>query len=154
MKGEQTQLDGKLAVAIKFYCEGAYPQMREKNGSDEVWIDMLSTYDYSIMLTATKQYIADGNEYAPSIASLIVAYKKQQERFTDDILQKMEEDGLFNDPSDSESEIALWNKKNRKRKVQMYVMTGIMPLWFKNIYQRYQSKEITCLVTNKKGELK
>lgn len=143
------RLNGKLAVAIKFYCEGAYPQMREKNGSDEVWIDMLANYDYSLMLSAVKQYISDGNEYAPSIASLIVAYGKQQDRFIDDILQRMEEDGLFDDTLESESEVALWNKKNRKRKAQMYVMTKNMPVWFKTIYQSYQNKETALLAKTK-----
>lgn len=138
-------MDRKSAVAIKFYCEGAYPQMREKNGSDEVWIDMLSNYDYNIMLSATKQYIADGNEYAPSIASLIVAYKKHQDRFTDDVLQEMDNDGLFDDSNDSDIEVALWNKKNRKRKAQAYVLTGIMPDWFKTIYQAYQAKNAVKL---------
>lgn len=142
-------LDRKMAVAIKFYCEGAYPQMKDKNGSDEVWIDMLTNYDYSLMLLAVKQYISDGNEYAPSIASLILYYKKQQDRFSNDILQEMEKDGIFDDCYGTDIEIALWNKLNRKRKAQNYVITGIMPGWFEAIYQNYQSKNNIKLSTSK-----
>jgi len=147
------RLDRKMAVAIKFYCEGAYPQMRDKGGSDEVWVDMLATYDYALMLSAVKQYIADGNEYAPSIASLIVAYKKQQERFTNDILQKMEDDGFFDDPESSDAEVSLWNKQNRKRKAINYVLTGNMPEWFKKVYESYQEKEILKFATNKMAQI-
>lgn len=141
-------MDRKMAVAIKFYCEGAYPQMKDKGGSDEVWVDMLAEYDYPLMLSAVKQYISDGNEYAPSIASLILAYKKQQERFTDDILQQMELDGVFDDPENSSSEVALWNKKNRKSKANNYVLTRIMPEWFRTLYENYQRKEIAKFSPN------
>jgi len=142
-----------MAVAIKIYCESAYPQMREKKGSDDVWIDMLSSYDYTLMLSATKQYIADGNEYAPSIASLITAYKKQQERFTDTILQQMEDDGIFDDPINSNADVASWNKQNRKRKANEYVLTGSMPDWFKALYESYQEKEILKFATNKMAQI-
>jgi hypothetical protein len=64
----------KQVLAIKTYCEGAYPNMKKDSTADLVWIDMLKTYQYEGIMKAVKTYILSGNPYSPTIAVLIQNY--------------------------------------------------------------------------------
>ena len=66
--------DGQ-ALAIKTYCEGAYPNMKKDSNADLVWIDMLKDYEYNGILMSVKKHILSGNKFAPSLAEIIKGYE-------------------------------------------------------------------------------
>lgn len=68
-------MNEKQALAIKQYCEGAYPNMKKDDSTDLVWIDMLQSYDFNGIMQSVKKHIYSGNKFAPSLAELIKGYE-------------------------------------------------------------------------------
>ena len=130
------------AIVIKMFCENAYHQLKEKNGGDEVWVEMLKEYQYEVMLSAVKNYIKRGNTYPPSIADLINVYNSEVVTIYDDILNAMECDGVFNDPIGCDEEIETINIRHRREKSINWLQSNVMPDWFREILQKYLKKTV------------
>ena len=86
-------MNGQEVVLLRKYAEGAYPQMKQDAGSDVVWTDMLSSYEYFGVLQALKNYIKSGNRFAPTLAELIAGYQQVLSSFDADIVELMAQIG-------------------------------------------------------------
>lgn len=135
------------AIAIKVYCEGAYPQMKDKGGSDEVWVDMLADYAYQEMLGAVKRYIASGNEYPPSIAALLKNYREAKADAIDQIAEEIIKSRVFDDPENTPEEIRAWNRENRKQKMMKLFSwpRNLWPSWLREEYEKHETAATSLL---------
>lgn len=124
------------------FCENAYHQLKEKDGGDEVWIEMLKEYQYEVMLSAVKNYIKSGKTYPPSIADLINAYGTEVITIYDGVLDAMEKDGVFNDPEKSDEDLEFWNKDKRRKKAIVWLQSNNMPEWFRTVLQKYLKRTV------------
>lgn len=136
-------------ITIRKYIDGAFPQVRQRSkeeieDADTVWYDMLKDEDYHLTMQAVKNYIRSGNPFPPSISLILEGCKAVILKYNNQILEMMDADGYFDDPPETDAEIAHWNKDNRKRKAQAYVSVGYpkekIPDWFKADYQRYEAE--------------
>jgi len=131
-------------LAIKRFAEGAYPQMKNDGGSDAVWIEMLSTYDFGGMMQTLKNHINGGNKYPPSIAELIGGYKNAVSEYDSKFVEWLEKTGKLADAEGTDAEIAALSLRHRKEKA-VAIMShplrdSIMPGWFAAWYAEYRAK--------------
>ena len=137
-------MTSEQAIAIKKYCEGVYPSMKRDTELDLVWFDQLKGEEYHGTMQSLKNWIKKGNKFPPSIPELISGYELVINEHHALVLKTMEEDGYFNDPFDTEKEIAEFNKKNRIKKARLYISQGYpketIPNWFKQDYLKYDEK--------------
>jgi len=131
-------------IALRKYAEGAYPQMKLSETSDAVWFDMMASYQLNGMMEALKTYIRSGNTYPPTVADLINGYETIISGFDSDIVEKMAREGVFDDSKGCDSEIADWNRTNRKNKALAWLSSPnrdrFMPLWFATLYDLYRTR--------------
>lgn len=135
-------------ITIRKYIDGAYPQLRQRTkeeieDTDTVWFDLLKGEDFHLAMQAVKNYIRNGNNFPPSISSVLEGCKAVILKYNNRVLETMEADGYFDDPENADAETSKWNKDNRKRKAQVWVSKGYpkeqIPDWFKKDYQRYEA---------------
>jgi hypothetical protein len=138
-------------ISIKKYVKGAYPNMKDTEISNIVWIDLLQDEEYYGILQSVKNYIKDGNKFPPTVGEVIKGYNLIINKFRDDILNKMEDDGVFDDPDSTDIEIAMWNKKNRKRKTLIWSANlSKAPEWFVKIYKSYETNQKALVFKSQK----
>jgi len=129
-------------IFVKNYIKGAYPNIKDDTTSDAVWYDLLKSEEYYGILQSVKNYIRSGNKYAPTLSEIIAGYELIVLEYQNEIIQRMDKDGYFNDGETSPYEIASWNKKNRMRKANVWASRDYpkekIPDWFKRDYQRYE----------------
>jgi hypothetical protein len=148
-------MTNREVIQIKEYIKGAFANMKESDFSDVVWYDLLKDEEYYGILQSVKNYIRAGNKFPPSIGEIIKGYELIIQDFANDILQEMDDDGYFDDPEQTETEIALWNKKNRKRKAFLWAEDlSKAPEWFKNDYSSYMQKRKRLFNRKMIGEAK
>ena len=124
-------------MLIKKYAEGAYPQMKQDEGNDLVWIDMFSPYEFLGIKTALQNHIRSGNKFPPTIAELIKGYEVLLDTFHEDILNRMIQDNVFEGDE--------WNKSKNIEKARAWLShpMKVMPDWFKTIYLQYRNQIAT-----------
>lgn len=130
-------MNAEQSTAIKAYCEGAYPQMREKLGGDEVWYDVLKDYRFEIMLKVVKGYIKSGNEFPPSLGSLCKNYENERDSLIESVIARMDDAGEFDDEIGTPSEIASFNRKSRMNKIRLLYGDKNAPEWMKLLFRKY-----------------
>lgn len=146
-------MTAKETLSILKYIKGVYPYTKDSELSNVVWIDMLKDEEYFGILESVKNYIREAHEYAPNVGQIIKGYDIIIKQFANDILNKMNDDGVFNDPIETDIEIAMWNKNNRKRKALMWSQDlSKAPEWFVELYKSYE-KEKKQLVFNSQKRL-
>lgn len=131
-------------IALRKYAEGAYPQMKSTDTIDAVWLDMLQPYQPLGMMMALKSYIKTGNPYPPGVGELIKGYEKIVSGLDSDIIEKMDKEGIFDDPKETDREIAEWNRANRKSRatawLSLWNREKVIPSWFWEIYDQYRQR--------------
>ncbi len=139
-------------LAIKKYCEGAYPIMKTDDDNDIVWIDMLKEFQYEGMLETVKRYIKTGNKFPPTLADLVFKFDYELNSLDKQIFLEMELNGEFQDKN-QDKDIAAWNEKNKKRTSKFYmVFPNKSPEWFSEMYQKYKKDLETLYLGNKNLE--
>lgn len=137
-------MNGQEVVLLRKYAEGAYPQMKQDAGSDAVWTDMLSQYEYFGVMQALKNYIRTGNRFPPTLAELISGYEQVLSSFDADIVEMMAKDGVFDDDITKDPEIKAWNRANREQKTRTWLAHPLRELmwpdWLKDLYGEYQAR--------------
>lgn len=123
-------------MLIKKYAEGAYPQLKQDEGNDLVWIDMLSPYELLGIKTTLQNYIRKGNKFPPTIADLISGYEMLLNSFDEDIINRMIQDNVFEGDE--------WNKPKNIEKARAWLShplkERVMPDWFREMYLRYKNQ--------------
>lgn len=129
-------------LAIKKYCEAAYPIMKTNIDDDLVWIDMLKEYQYEGMMATTKKYILNSNRFPPTLSDLVKNFEYELTPFNKQVFYEMELNGEFEDRTSEDSEIRAWNTANRKRRVKHHLSTSDenWPSWFREMYQKYHDE--------------
>jgi len=136
MKAEQV-------IMIRAIINESYPYVKmDKEEGDEVWFLMLQDYNYKIIQQALIDYIKNGNKFAPSIAELIKLHDKKKESFRHPLVEFMLGKGYFNDrDADGKtihSELASWNRDNRVRKHNMWLLEDRVPTIFQADLDKYR----------------
>ena len=124
---------------IKKYVEGAYPNLKKDPDADIIWLDMLKDYNYLGVLEAVRNYIKSGNKYPPTLAEIIKGYEVVLDKHQEEVLTRMVNSGMFDDPNGADPEIAAWNKENRidKARYWMSLEKPSWPGWFLTEYKKH-----------------
>jgi hypothetical protein len=130
-------------IMLRNYIKGAYGYDNGGESTDAVWFDLLQEYEYKGIMQAAKNHIKSGNNYPPRVAELIRGYELILDTLSDDIINRMERVGEFDDMVGDE-EIRAWNKRNRIDKLKRWLAhpnrDRIMPSWLQAIISKYQAE--------------
>jgi len=142
-------MTAKETIVIRTIINEAYPYVKMKNeDGDEVWFVMLKEYDFNLMKKVTMNFIKNGSKYAPNLSELIQAYEKQMENFMHPVVELMASDNYFDDYV-SDPEIAKWNKMNRIKKMNIWILNNKVPPLFQKDVAKYKEMLKRKRIANK-----
>lgn len=136
-------MKAQQVIMLRAIINESYPYVKmDKEEGDEIWFLMLQDYNYELMQKSLLDYIKDGNKFAPSIADLIKLHDHKKSTFRHPVVEFMLDKGYFND-RDGEgktiySDLASWNRDNRVKKHNMWVLEGRLPDIFKEDFEKYK----------------
>lgn len=141
-------------IIIRTFINEAYPYVKmDKPEGDDVWFVLLQDYKFKKMHNAVVDHIKYNGKFAPSISDLINRYEANKNIELNEVIQYMDDQGCFDDPSDSPAELAIFNHDNRLRKAMMWINNGTVPDWLqKDINKNYKNMKKTR-IHNKKVRL-
>lgn len=136
-------MEAEQVIMIRAIINESYPYVKmDKQEGDEVWFLMLQDYSYDLMINCLKNYIKNGNKFAPSIAELIELHDKRKESFRHPLVDFMLDKGYFDDVDDKGNkifgEVASWNRDKRVKKHNMWLLEDRVPSIFKADLEKYQ----------------
>lgn len=111
------------SLTIKRLLEGNFLKVKEQD--DEIYVAMLSEYDFEKMQTAVKNFILK-SKFPPTIADLVEEYKKLKDSRQIEIVNQMKFAGIFRDNTEYEKALSM-------------VERGIIPDWFQKMMDEFRN---------------
>ena len=136
-------MEAEQVIMIRAIINESYPYVKmDKAEGDEVWFLMLQDYSYEIIISVLKGYIKNGNKFAPSIAELIKLHDQRKESFRHPLVDFMLDQGYFDDRDKDGNklygELPSFNRDNRVRKHNMWLLEDRVPEVFKKDLEKYR----------------